>query len=307
MYRELRFKTILNEASASDTWLEPDEARALLDEKTIALINQDLWTEAFATTRNQTQRNAEIDLFVDTTMKPYKNNLLPGIDIIRSIIQQLGFKETENPYLKFIQKFFKSNSSVQITREGWIALNDFLANDIITESVLFGTGHDGDKHLVFNPYLYTTSEFKNSTKNLLQIMKDYEYLSKKENIENLNMKAIYQAPSNPFKQQIKALNLVFTGEGKIIGTVTNDIAKKIRNIFIFKDPNNPMGELNDIQTLYWVNKAISLGDNLSNGQPVDKDEEINTLIKNINSGVYSKDQLQSVYDYLTKLGYKFSS
>lgn len=290
MYREIRLIEAID--TYGSNWLPITTLEAGLNAQELALVNTNKWQEAYDSAKSDKERQYIVQLFINKRYGAYKNNLSPGKDIIVSIIEQLGFKETENPYLKFIELFFGSNPNVQISRDGWIALNDFLANDIINESALFGNGHDGQKHLVFNPNVYTSSL---SVKDMLTLMKDYEYLSDAKSLANMNLQSIYEyGNGNPYGQLKQFTD---NTSGKILSN-DNATCKKVRNIIVYRNPEDELGELN---SLYWINNAIQLGTNLASKEAKTmSDQDVRDLLDKLRN--LPQDQVSSIYQELEKHG-----
>ena len=234
MYRELKFKYRLNEAYTTE-WQDEETLRGMLSEEILACVNNDDWQDAqnLAESPQEISTISELFLVTNSQIRPYLNNLKNGKDIVIGWVNQLGFKQLNNPYLKYIPNFFKSNMDVVFTREDFIALNDFYANDVIKEADLLGTGKLKLNHLVYNKFLYASkAEGMDYAQGKIKFMQYFQYLCNDDNVKKLNIEAIMELPSNPYTKKFNDLGVKpspITG-----GIQTNDDIVRVRNIIIYK-------------------------------------------------------------------------
>lgn len=218
--------------------------------------NSDKWSDANNSSDSVETSNALIEIFIQYACKSWGCTLAqldPGKDILISLIDQLGFKDNENPYLKFMKTFFSgSGKGVTLSEDDWIKLNDWYANEVIEASDLMGTGRDRENHIIFNPYLY--SQKGNISSDMDNMVEAYSYLSEPNNVSKLNLYAAATFNGSPYG----ALKSYTSGGTRGSGKITDSSKyKEVRNIIIYKDPTNVMGPLH---TLYNVKKAINIGD-----------------------------------------------
>ena len=90
------------------------------------------WTDAHNMASSVSQANALCEIFILYVYKNWHCNLQqlePGKDILISLIDQLGFKQDENPYLDFMIMFFGGRGKgVVLSEDDWISLNDLYAD-----------------------------------------------------------------------------------------------------------------------------------------------------------------------------------
>lgn len=206
--------------------------------------NSNKWSDASNKATSVKEQEALAEIFIETSASDWGcslSQLEPGKDILVSLITQLGFESTDNPYLSFMPTFFKgSGKGITISEDSWIILNDAYATGVLDPADLMGTGQDKNKHLIFNPNFYSLEENSDN----FNILKTYSYLSEPSNVTSMNLDAI---------RSLKA-----EGKPESYNTLTNSMAKSstnnVRNIIIFVDSKNPLGKINKY---YWIKLAVN--------------------------------------------------
>lgn len=239
--------------------------QAKLNEKMIKIMNESSggsvskwslsskWTDAWNNARSPKEANALIEIFIQIACPSWGcklENLDPGKDIIIKIIDELGFKDNENPYLDFIKTFYKVNGTdVTLSEDDWVKLNDWYAADLIEADDLKGTGFDGAHHIIFNKNLYKDGNISSDNDNYV---KYFQLLSTKFNVMKLNIYAIATFNGSPYGSLAKMTKDGVNGTGVYQG---GDF-REVRNIIFYKDPSKPLG---DLWKLYYVQKAYNIG------------------------------------------------
>ena len=312
MYRELKFKYTLNEATGSTIsgWESELRLASALSPQVLAIVNSgdnDKWQLAQDSVKTSDERSALSELFLIKTMGNYLPYLTEGRDIVISWVNQLGFKKINNPYLEFIPKFFSVQGNAnKLTRDGIIVMNDMYANELVDEADMMGTGKEGMKHIIFDGgeegLYHNTSQGMQSATTMLQVIDYYNYLSNQSNVIKLNLGAIvsYTPDKNPYVKQenIKGQDVV-TLKGI---EIDNNLIKnkedwnKVRDAIIYKE-----GNFGALETFYWIDTAMKLGSN-ANQQSANKNR-VDEIVNNIKDGRYTEDELKQIFDELKSLGY----
>ena len=178
----------------------------------------------------QTEMDAFIELFLQKWF--VKKGIQLGDwekakNMLIRIIREVGVDERTNPFLSFVEKYNERNKK-GLSSEDLITVNNAYANEILDYQDVSGTGHAGNKHIIFNPSLYDRSGDEQD-----KLVEIYEQLSDDNYLSKLNLNMIANAfPDTQFKALSK--------------TKSKD---KIRNLLMFEDgnPDNDVLSLQDIQ------------------------------------------------------------
>lgn len=259
-YNKRLFRKSINESFESISNL-----KSLLNEKMIDILNKSSggtenwtvnsnWSEAYDYAGSVKEANALIEIFIQQAYKGWNctlQNLEPGKDVIIKLIDELGFTESENPYIGFIKTFYSVNgTSVTLSEDDWISLNDWYATDVVTAADLKGTGFERKNHLIFNSNLYFDS---NVSDNKDEYLKYYRLFSQKSTVMSLNILAIATFDNSPYKALSKLTKDGTSGTGVYQG---GDF-REVRNIIFYKNSSQPLGDLYDynaVRTAYTVGK-----------------------------------------------------
>lgn len=184
-----------------------------------------------------------------------------------------AFRDTTNPMLVFLPEYF--NQGKQFTEDEFRKLVNLYARGIISEKQL--REKDVHKNILLNQNLYSMAE-----PDLQFVVQAYLWLSKENNIKsyldlkeyktlNDNREQIISQAKNSenyeerekLEKQLKQLynidlqlNSIIGEQGKVLndqGKMVYDVKKldykKFRDLIIFKDLGNPLGEINSAQEI----------------------------------------------------------
>ena len=243
-----------------------DTLKSQLNETAIAMMNDfaggDDWSKCQDSQWSKTinylskveELNAFIELFIEYNYRKWGctlDQLEDGKEVLIKLIDEMGFEESENPYISFMKTFFnKQGRGVVLSREDWITLNDALARGVSTESDLRGTGPDRSNYILFNPNFYTINDVQDQVGTL----KAYEDLSEERNIKQLNLYAISNYSGSPYSTLKQYTSGGTQGSGQL--TDKSVSPKTIRNIIMFENPDNPLGKIRPYST---IKKALQVG------------------------------------------------
>jgi len=204
------------------------------------------------------------------------NKIEPIKRILIKWIKELGFRESTNPYLQFIQNFYSivDNQNTTLTETNCILLNNLYADRVLDFADIAGTGENGLSHVIFNHNLYsqkdTDAEF---------IVKAYEALSSKSFVDRLNYDAV--------KTKLSQSSIDYIND--------NDFKTK-RDAIIYKESRKPQSS--ELNSRYFIEELLSLGENVHS----EENERINRVAKDFNalSKDERKDMLKSMFNNLTQ-------
>jgi hypothetical protein len=169
-----------------------------------------------------TEKGEVINLFLE---ERFKNVDITSIkDILHKQIEELGFSYNTNPFLQFLDNYFKTHTGIE--ESVMVYLNDLYADDVITTQDLQAKTNELTNTILFNDNLYKTNyedaEF---------IVQAYKWLSTESNI-----KRYLTNPLAIQKYEIEDVN-----------KITREKAIEIRNSILFKDGSNiTTSEINSI-------------------------------------------------------------
>ena len=233
-----------------------------------------------------------------------KNKLNPALfsdskDLMVKFIKELGFNPNENPFLGFINIFYKLNPGTKISRDNWVVLNDLTYDGVITSADLIGYGDEGTKHIIFNPIAYASEDLE-------FIIKAYHTLSNPSEVKRLNLgiivdlaiqkrlpvdyiKLIMFTPFGQYKEGSTMHPII--KDGRFIksklpspseyvskGYWTTGDFKGIRNIILFKTEN-------ELHHLSHIKTALVAGSQIKSST---EDNDIIKKIKKLTAG-YTED------------------
>ena len=241
------------------------------------------WYKMFASCKDKDERQTVVCWFLSENnyTKNYYNRFIvnsgsKAIEIITRIFGELGFSETENPFIVFIY-LVNNRITTELTKENWIMLNDLYADYITDEKDLNGSGSDKDLHIIFNSYLY-------QTKKGFDIVKIYENLSDISKVRNADINSLFSRGGIP--NSLKSIQ----ADG-----VNSNNFKLIRDLIIynyFDVTNYQLGQLRDYDYIKSLYMAIT---NSSKEDAVYSSNNANRVlrdVRNLNSG----DRLKVISD-----------
>lgn len=211
------------------------------------------WDKVYDLATSDQERKAIVKIFLsDLCERQHINENVfdSGFEILFKLFDELGFKESNNPYITFIKVFYDMNGNVSLSQDDWISLNDWYADDVIDASDLKGSGFDRKEHLIFNKNLYQDSNVSSHKDDYLEY---YQDLSTLYGINNLNLYEMATYNGSPYKDLVK-----FTKDGKSgNGKFQEGDFREVRNIIFFKNLSAPAK--GGLYSFNEVNKAIELG------------------------------------------------
>ena len=217
------------------------------------IYNETDWEKIYDLAKSDQERRAIVKIFLSDLCERQNINekvFDDGFEVLFKLFDELGFKESNNPYISFIKVFYNLNNDTSLSQDDWIDLNDWYANDLIDASDLKGSGFDRKDHLIFNKNLYVDSSVSSHKDDYLEY---YQTLSTSYGINELNLYAMATYNGSPYKDLVK-----FTKDGKDgTGKFQEGDFREVRNIIFFKNLSSPVkGGLHSYNE---VNKAIELG------------------------------------------------
>jgi len=337
MYNELKFRYALREADGEQPTAQPSQptgasselkASAKLSQETLAKVNDAKegrlnWQEVQDSAKTSEERSAisEIFLLNNKNIQPYLQYLQNGMDIVISWVNQLGFKEINNPYLKFIPTFFKiGGNTFNLTRDDIIVWNDMYANELVDEADMMGTGKEGTGHIIFDGAdggLYRSdAQGMGSAQTMLQFIKYYNYFGNQANVEKLNIQAIMSMESGPYPKKFQEAGIKIDEKGHLDNILSNygsNTWKLVRPIIMYKYD----GALNDtgasqlestpaklVETFYYVDKAykLGLGTSATSSQSKEANDVITRFENGIKNGEFTKEQIARITQTMKERG-----
>ncbi len=246
------------------------------------LIADNKWQEALDNA-DSSERDAVAELYLRTICEQGGQLEKVGWNKIESIkrilikwIKELGFRESTNPYLQFIQNFYNiaDNQNTTLTETNCILLNNLYADRVLDFADIAGTGENGLNHVIFNHNLYSQDDSDAEF-----IVKAYESLSSKSFIDRLNFDVIKSKLSQSSTNYVDDNNF-----------------KTKRDAIIYKEPNKPQSS--DLNSKYYIEELLSLGENVSSKE----NERMSRVAKDFNalSRDERKDMLKSMFNNLTQ-------
>lgn len=251
--------TIVTDANKASYWNETDAkevAKGIRTRKTkTKIVPRDAYIKNVGT--QGTEKGEVINLFLE---ERFKNVDITSIkDILHKQIEELGFSYNTNPFLQFLDNYFKTHTGIE--ESVMVYLNDLYADDVITTQDLQAKTNELTNTILFNDNLYKTNyedaEF---------IVQAYKWLSTESNIK--------RHLTNPLaiqKYEIEDVN-----------KLTREKAIEIRNSILFKDGSNiTTSEINSIADIQRELRFLESGEST-------KDDDSLTL--NIDKNVQNADK-----------------
>lgn len=224
------------------------------DESVREQLKNGQFQDAYNNAKSNDEKNEVIKVFLIITSgrdwnwseTDEETRIEPIKEVLYKWIKELGFRNTTNPYLKFIPEFYKINKDYILSEDNCISLNNLYADNTLDFGDIAGTGANKLNHIIFNKNLYNNR----SMSDIEFIVKAYEALSSKSFVRKLNIDAITSL--NDFsKQKAQYINSVKSDTDKYV--------EAVRNSIIFKDPTKP--QTSEIYAKNYIEDLLSTGDN----------------------------------------------
>lgn len=240
------YSTLLN------TMIEEGDTEAIK-----ALLDDD-WTKAINIALNK-QNVASI--FINTLLENQLRNanIIEALPVLSKWVVELGPRESTNPYLQFLQRFYEHNKT-KLSNDNAVALNNLYSNRTLDFGDIAGTGPEKLGHIIFNGNLYD-----NTSSDIDFIVKAYEYLT----ANKVNFDAVKDNIS-----KVSKAGADYLSKDEISNLDDNSAEKKkaLRNAVIFKDPNNPT--TSQINSRYVIEDLLSVGKNTTSEKSDDNIEDL---------------------------------
>lgn len=259
------------------------------------------WNKAFAVCVNEDERQTLVCWFL--CISPYTNEYYKkfilnstsrAIEIITRIFSELGFEPKDNPYIQFMS-IIVYRLQKELSRDDWVLLNDLYANYVLDSEDINGTGPDGEKHLIFDKYLYEHPK-------AYEVVKIYSKLSEYSNVHSFNLDnmsyRIFQGNEPEWFKKIK-------DEG-----ITNKNYKQLRDFIIYVYFNSTNYELSSIRALDVIQNTYnvcitSTGQDISSShssvnriqrdiRDLNKNNRLQVISDLLKGGYITKDELTNI-------------
>lgn len=256
----------------------PEDLRSVLitqDEDGNVSINGDKFQEAL-----DKSHPGEDDIIIEIFFRTLCENQLknvgwekiePLMPTLKHICKDVGFKDVNNPFLKFLETYLDTNT---LTNNDLVKLNNLYAKDILSYEEIHGDKIDGNRFsIIYRPELYQMNDIE-------KIVKSYKFLGDVNNLKKMNWESIYDGNVTNNISQL-ALDIV-NGKNRLDSDLA---AQDARATIMFKEKDSP--ELNS-ETI--IDKTLKLGatskssqtKNQPNNNPTTNNElNTNGLIKEL--------------------------
>ncbi len=261
-------------------------------------INGAQFTNAFEASRDLNEQDAITELFLRQKCETDWSNigwnkLEPLSSVLKKICNEVGYKESANPFLVFVKEYFPNGN---MTQRDFIQLNNLYANEDIDYEDLI---NQGDIKTIFNRTLYKDSNWP-------EIVKVEKWLSNPKNLNKMNWEEV--ANANGLSDKVKGIAnqiLELQKQGKTINSVEE--ADVYKNGILYKDDEN----LNSYQTIKNIldlasrqERGSEKPDSKESSKPSEESPENlkKAIIDGVrkNYGSLSKEELKSVLADLAK-------
>lgn len=215
------------------------------------------WEQKFKNAKTVDAQNTAIKDYLKSRFPNLQNALKPITETLIKILRQLGLNENTNPFIKFIELFFKGEDKPLLNNNNMICINNLYANKIINDRVLKGLSEDQTEHPIFSRNLY-----QQGNKDIEYIIKCYNWLSNTydvvNSVTNFNLKIDNRDIKLSIKRDDKSNDITFnlaTNEGlrnfkKFVIFINGEFAKGVRqsrdieSIIVELDnaPSQPKGD-----------------------------------------------------------------
>lgn len=174
----------------------------------------------------------------------------PLMPTLKHICKDVGFKDVDNPFLKFLQTYLETNT---LTNSDLVKVNNLYAKDVLSYEDIHGDKVDGNRFsIIYRPELYKMNDVDT-------VVKTYKFLGDANNLKKMNWESIYDGNVTNNISQL-ALDIV-NGKNKLD---SDSAVQDVRATIMFKDKNNP--ELNSETILKEVLKLGSTGKSTTSKQ-----------------------------------------
>ena len=204
------------------------------------------------------EANAVIEIFLreiaqDQLNVDFDKKIAPIKDILIRICNEVGLRESENPFLPFLKEYLKKYT---LDRDSLIDLNNLYASDELSYEDIVGKSKEGFNHIIFNPFLY-------SCKDPYKMVQIYNWLSNPKNLASMNWTEVAKAGLSN-KITSLATRLAKMNQKDITAN-----ASEYRDELIYEDSGNPTtSPINNQNT---IEEILRLGSINSNAKAQIKD------------------------------------
>lgn len=175
----------------------------------------------------------------------------PIEDRLVKLFDEIGIKESENPFIEFIAKLC-SNNQLTLTDDNIVDLINLYAKDEISYEDLVGKGSEGKSHIIFNHDLYASED-------PYKVVQIYNWLGNINNLSKMNWHEVVKAKlSNNITNVANTLAQIFDSNDSNQKIDTNNY----RDFLIYKKPQSKKNIYN-INTLEELLRRGSINSELS--------------------------------------------
>ena len=172
----------------------------------------------------------------------------PIEDRLVKLFDEVGIKESENPFIEFIANLC-SNNQLTLTDDNIVDLINLYAKDEISYEDLVGKGSEGNNHIIFNPDLYKSED-------PYKVVQIYNWLGNSNNLTKMNWYEVAEANlSNNITEIANTLSQAIENKQQIESS-------NYRNGLIYKDPESKKNIYN-INTLEELLRRGSINSEIS--------------------------------------------
>lgn len=172
----------------------------------------------------------------------------PIEDRLVKLFDEIGIKESENPFIEFIANLC-SNNQLTLTDDNIVDLINLYAKDEISYEDLVGKGSEGNNHIIFNPDLYKSED-------PYKVVQIYNWLGNPNNLTKMNWYEVAEANlSNNITEIANTLSQAIENKQQIESS-------NYRNGLIYKDPESKKNIYN-INTLEELLRRGSINSEIS--------------------------------------------
>ncbi len=202
-----------------------------------------------------------------TSRDDYYDKLKPAMDIWKNIFNSLGFDTAENPFIKFLDNYFKVDGHESLDTRQVRNLNNMYASGDLSFEDIEGSGKEKTQTLFYNPELYNMDE-----SSVAMYIRLYNQLSNPELLKRIYPQLKAKWPSLP--DEIKDSDLT-----------------KIRNQIIVAKDDRP-----DVGPLVPKRKINDILSNLDLGSKTNKETTTRTAKKDDSVDILDKIKELSAAD-----------
>lgn len=216
------------------------------------------------------------------------SRLEPIEDRLIKLFDEIGIKESENPYIEFIAKAVGDNG-INLDDNAIIDLINLYAKDEISYEDLAVKGNYGENHIIFNKNLYDVED-------IYKVVQIWKWLSNYQNLRKMNWEEVLDADLS------NAINRAASQMLQMGDQIGEDEASYYRDAIIFSN-GTPNSKINSINTLEEVlrrgaiNSSIDKKSIQTNIRNNNINRDLSTLIGKYNN-LSDKELVDAIRDVL---------